>query len=99
MMEMRFEWDERKNRANQRKHGIDFQTACLVFDDPFALSSQDRVEDGERRWQTIGLVGGVAVVLVAHTVDFESDCEVIRVISARRANSKERQRYESQAIH
>jgi hypothetical protein len=48
MMEMRFEWDERKNLANQRKHGIDFQTACLVFDDPFALRGCEKIQDALR---------------------------------------------------
>ena len=43
---MQFTWDERKNRANQRKHGISFETAALVFDDPYHVSTQDRkVED------------------------------------------------------
>ena len=97
-MDVRCEWCDRKNKANQRKHGIDFETASLVFNDPHALSQQDRIENGEHRWQTIGLVGGVVVLLVAHTAGFISDCEVVRIISARRANSKERQRYESQAI-
>lgn len=53
----KFEWDENKNRANQSKHGVDFDTASYVFDDPNFLSEQDRVVDGEERWQTIGLVG------------------------------------------
>ena len=70
---MEFTWDERKNRANQRKHRISFETAILVFDDPFHLSVQDReVEiDGEleTRWQSIGMVSGIHVLVVAHTVD------------------------------
>ena len=56
---MEFTWDERKNRANQKKHRISFKTAVLVFDDPFQVSVQDREVDGEARWQTIGMVRGV----------------------------------------
>lgn len=97
-MSIRFEWDEAKNQANQRKHGIDFDTASFVFDDPNAVSEQERVKNGERRWQTLGLVGGLVVVLVAHTVRFEDEYEVIRIISARRAAPSERKRYDSQTI-
>ncbi len=66
----------------------------MVFDDPYHLSVQDRYENGEFRWQTIGLVQGLLVILVAHTVRFESGGEIIRIISARKADRKERSRYE-----
>ena len=66
----------------------------LVLDDPRHLSRQDRYENGAYRWQTIGLVHGVIVIMVAHSVRFESGTEVIRIISARKADSKERNRYE-----
>jgi uncharacterized protein len=94
---VRFEWDPAKSRANGRKHGISFEVARRVFDDPDALADHDRVEGGERRWQTLGMVGGVLLVLVAHTVRLEDEeDEVIRIISARRADRKERQRYEEE---
>ncbi|TXH66678.1 MAG: BrnT family toxin [Thiothrix sp.] len=93
-MKRLFEWDKKKAEANYRKHGIRFEEAALVFDDPLALSEQDRVENGEARWQTIGLVGGCLLVLVAHTVWEEDGTEVIRIISARPVNRKERKRYE-----
>ena len=66
-----------------------------VFFDPLHLTVQDRVEGGEYRWQTIGQVGGAAVLLVAHTVteDGPEPVEVIRIISARRATPQERKRY------
>jgi hypothetical protein len=64
---MRFEWDEQKNRTNLAKHGVSFETAQLVFEDPLALSIQDRYDNGEERWQTIGLAGGLVILLVAHT--------------------------------
>ncbi|MFV0264966.1 MAG: BrnT family toxin [Kluyvera sp.] len=77
-----------------RKHAVRFADAVLVFDDPRHLSRQDRHENGEYRWQTIGLVHGIVVILVAHSVRFESGHEVIRIISARKADRKERSRYE-----
>lgn len=100
-MIMRFIWNEAKNRSNQRKHdGISFEEAARVFSDPFRLTRQDRVESGEERWQTIGIVHGVTVLLVAHTIIEENDngetVEEIRIISARRATPKERKRYEQE---
>jgi uncharacterized DUF497 family protein len=90
-----FEWDTGKARSNQQKHGVSFEDAMQVFEDPYALFEQDRTgETGELRWQALGLVGGVTVLLVAHTVREESADEVIRLISARRATRKERNRYE-----
>ena len=47
---MRFFWDDEKNRRNRIKHKVSFETAILVFDDPNALSIQDRIVDGEERW-------------------------------------------------
>lgn len=94
-MERYFEWDDRKAGSNFHKHGIQFEEAALAFDDPFAVSEQDRIEDGEQRWQTIGMVGGCLLLLVAHTVPLEDESiEVVRIISARRANRKERRLYE-----
>jgi uncharacterized protein len=85
-----FTWDARKNRHNRRKHGISFDTAMRVFDDPFHVTVQDREVEGEQRWQTIGMVGQ-ALLLVAHTVDEEVN--VIRMISARKATRAERRIY------
>lgn len=94
-----FDWDDRKAATNYRKHGIRFEEAALVFNDPFARMTQDRIEGGEMRWQTIGLVGGHLVVLEAHTIEemeLEGDAktERVRIISARRADRSERRRYE-----
>ncbi|MBS3049645.1 BrnT family toxin [Enterobacter mori] len=93
-MPTEFEWDTNKAKSNLIKHGIRFEEAVLVFDDPYHLSLQDRHENGEFRWQTIGLVHGLIIIMVAHTVRFESGDEVIRIISARKADRKERSRYE-----
>jgi uncharacterized protein len=86
-----FAWDERKNRANQRKHGVSFETARQVFDDPFQLTTQDREVESEPRWQSIGLVDGIHVIVVAHTVS--DDDEVVRIFSARKATPGERNLY------
>nr|WP_176702986.1 BrnT family toxin [Paracoccus yeei]AJW30053.1 toxin of toxin-antitoxin system [Paracoccus yeei] len=94
-MKMRFVWDLAKAESNHRKHGVRFEDAVQVFFDPLHLTVQDRVEGGEYRWQTIGQVGGAAVLLVAHTVteDGPEPVEVIRIISVRRATPQERKRY------
>jgi len=63
----------------------------------FAYSEQDRVEGGEYRWQTIGAVEGVVVILVAHTAEEDADgTEIIHIISARAATRAERKRYEQE---
>jgi uncharacterized protein len=54
---MRFEWDEHKNRRNRRKHGVGFETAALVFDDPYALTQRDSSVENEERWITVGAIG------------------------------------------
>ena len=97
---LRFVWDPTKADANLRKHGVGFALAARVFADPDALSVQDRIEGGERRWQTLGRVGDVLILLVAHTViDGEAgEDDIIRIISARRAEKHERRRYD-QARH
>ncbi len=101
MTRLVFTWDEAKDRSNRKNHKVSFETAARVFDDPFHLSEQDRIEDGEERWQTLGRVGGVTLLLVAHTVTQEDPgegsgelVEVIRIISARKAEKHERKRYE-----
>ena len=90
---MRFIWDEHKNRRNRSKHKVSFETAVLVFDDPHAISIQDRFVQGEERWQTLGLIEGVIVMLVAHSIEVEGDEETIRIISARKATPREREIY------
>ncbi len=91
-----FDWDETKNFSNRQKHHLSFDSAVQVFDDPYALMLQDRIENGEERWQTIGRMGHTLVALVAHTVHFDAHREVIRIISARKADRLERKRYEKQ---
>jgi len=90
---MRFEWGERTAASNRVKHGISFELAITAFDDPFALVAPDPAHSTAaepRRW----LIGAAdtGVVVVVFTV--RGAGAVHRIISARRANRKERQRYE-----
>jgi uncharacterized protein len=89
---MRFEWDENKSQANIRKHKVGFELSALVFDDPYAITTLERIVDDEERWQTIGMAGGLMLILVVHT--HKDDDEVIRIISARKATRSERKIYE-----
>ncbi len=84
---MRFEWDERKNRQNRRKHDVGFETAILVFDDPYAITQRDCFWEEEERWITVGAIGPGSVLLVVHTFYEQHDEEIIRIISARAAES------------
>ena len=91
---MRFIWDENKNRQNLRKHDVRFETAVLVFDDPYAITQRDLTFEDEERWITVGANGPGSILLVVHTFYEEHDEEIIRVISARAAESHERRAYE-----
>ena len=94
-MNIRFEWDQGKNLKNQRKHGLSFEEAIQVFRDPLVITTQDRVENGEYRWQAVGLAHNTTI-MIAYTVWEEDDDEVIRPISARKATPRERRRYEQE---
>jgi uncharacterized DUF497 family protein len=93
---VRFSWDESKNRANLRKHGISFEAARLAFADPFVIFEQDRESDDEVRWQAIGKVSGQTLLLVAHTYEDDEGEEAIRIISARHAATRESEIYNRQ---
>lgn len=93
-MNISFEWDEDKAQANLKKHHVSFEIATRVFLDPLVLAYQDRIENGEYRWQTLGMVDDCLLLLVAHTVRQDEDGEVIRIISARKAGKKEQRHYE-----
>ncbi len=92
---MQWIWNAGKSRENRRKHGLDFETARLVFDDPLAASRPDD-HAVEERWQTIGLIRNT-VIIVAHTwpqADRQTGEETGRIISARKATAHERKTYE-----
>jgi uncharacterized DUF497 family protein len=88
-------WNAAKNAANRKKHGISFETAARIFEDPAAVCYADRFENGEQRWHKIGLAGGIAIVLVVHAVTEENGNTIIRIISARKADRRERNLYEA----
>ena len=86
---MKFEWDEEKNALNIRKHGIDFNDVCEMFDNPILIKLDDREAYGEERWVGVGLLLDIIVVIV-YT---EQINDVIRIISARKATKREVQGY------
>ena len=90
---MRIEWDPTKDEANQAKHGIDFETAQRVFDDPYHVVFVERVVGGEVRWHAIGVVEALVVLVVVHTHREDASGEVVRIVSARRASRRERKLY------
>jgi uncharacterized DUF497 family protein len=90
---MRVEWDRAKNEINQTKHGIDFETAQLVFDDPGCVTFVERVTDAEERWHAIGSIEDAIILVVVHTYREEVPEEVVRIISARPATRRERKLY------
>ena len=88
---MRFEWDDKKEEANIRKHWIDFSTAALVFNDENRLDLYDEIHsESEDRYITIGMVGGIAYVVFVVYTERE---DIIRLISARKATRLERSLY------
>jgi hypothetical protein len=90
-MGLRFSWDARKARANQRKHGIGFPEAATAFGDALSVTIPDPDHSaGERRYLLVGLTARRQLVVVAHS---ERGNE-IRIISARRATRAEREAYE-----
>jgi len=99
-----YEWDERKNRLDQEKHGISFEIAALIFEDERCLVRPDRTdESGEQRWHAIGAAriepGAAVVLLVIHVYREETDVEEItRIISARKAEKNDVRRYQEQEM-
>jgi uncharacterized DUF497 family protein len=84
-MFMKFEWDEKKNELNIRKHKIDFRDVQQVFDGPMIVNIDDRMDYGEVRWIGMGFLRN----LIAAFVFIEKDDDTIHIISARKANKHE----------
>ena len=102
---MRYAWSEEKNRLNQRKHGISFELATLVFEDENCLVYIDRIDEhtGEQRWIALGMAqptpDAAILLLVAHVCrEDEHGEEIIRIISAREAEKRDIRRYQAQAL-
>ncbi len=86
---MKFEWDENKNLLNREKHGVSFSEAKEIFNRPVLTWTDNRRDYGEIREISIGSIEGVLVVVVVHTKRDKR----IRIISARKAKAKEREKY------
>lgn len=89
-----FEWDSAKAKSNERKHGVRFDDAVKVFNDPNAIFREDFSSGDEVRWQVIGIASGTTVLLVVHTMKTRDQMEVIRMISARSATRREQTIYD-----
>jgi uncharacterized protein len=85
---MDFEWDNAKDKANRKKHGVDFRTAAKVFLDPYVIEFDDFDAAGELRFSAIGLVDE-RVLFVSYTMRGD----VLRIISARGAEPHEKRKY------
>src|SRR5512136_2004799 len=92
MRELRFEWDDRKDAANQRKHGVSFAEAETAFLDEDALIIEDPDHsEAEDRFILLGVSAGLRVLFVCHCV--RESGSLIRIISARRAKRHEQEQY------
>ena len=88
---MQFEWNPDKANLNLKKHGVSFNEASTVFNDPLSLTFPDPDHSyGEDRYVIIGLSGANRILVVSHTDRADS----IRIISAREATRKEQRFYE-----
>ena len=95
-MELIFEWDEIKARANLKKHKVSFDEAKTIFNDPFLITYPDDFHsDDEERYISVGTSSNNRVLLVSHIESEETDeVFVIRIISCRKATISERKFYE-----
>ncbi|HHD79395.1 MAG TPA: hypothetical protein ENK98_07175 [Epsilonproteobacteria bacterium] len=92
---VKFEWDEKKNSSNIPKHHVSFEEAIEVFEDPLHISKLDhRFSYFEERWISIGATKNDKVLVVANIFFDDNGEEIIRIISARKANAKEKDFYE-----
>ena len=91
----RFERHRPKAAANIQKHKVSFDLAELAFEDPLSQTELEGYEHGEERWRTTGAVGNT-ILIVSHTSREEGNFEIIRIISARKAEPKERRKFEDE---
>ncbi len=92
MNEIRFSWDQKKDRANKRKHGVSFEEARTVFYDENAIEFYDDAHSGgEDRFLLLGLSAQLRLLLVCHCYH-EAD-GIIRIVSARKATTLESKQY------
>jgi hypothetical protein len=93
---MLFEWDEAKGKENVKRHGISFENAKHVFEDPFHISVLNkRFDYFDERWITIGSAKDKSIIVIGHLYYLkENGDEVIIIITERKASKKEREHYE-----
>lgn len=91
-----FEWDEAKDSLNLIKHGVSFELAKLIFDDPNVITHAPYFVKGEDRFNSLGRVTSTLILHVTHTNS--ADQERIRIISARKADAKECKYYETEIL-
>ena len=92
MNSLNFEWDEQKNSTNKKKHGVSFEEAKTVFSDEFArLIPDPDHSEGEERFILMGVSSKFRLLVVCHG---ERSSDIIRIISARKADKSERKQYE-----
>jgi len=97
MKSLRFEWDEEKNRENQRKHGVSFAEAQTVFFDENAVEFyDDKHSEWEDRFLLLGISTKLRVLLVCHCL--RESGSIIRIISARKATKNENKLYPKGAL-
>ena len=85
--QFQFEWDEVKNLANQRKHGVNFRIVSEVFSDPFIMEYPDEAVE-EVRFNALGMAGGQLL-----HVTYALRGDVCRIISVRGASPREKRKY------
>jgi len=93
--ERNFEWADAKAASNLKKHGVSFEAATAVFEDPDRLEEDDLFAHGEYRSIAVGAIDGLVLTVVYS----EPEENLIRLISARLATAKERKAYEQNLIH
>ena len=92
MNEIKFEWDEKKNKSNQKKHGVSFEEAKSVFYDERAIEFYDFDHSHvEERFLLLGLSSKFRILLICHC--FKEENGIIRIISARKATKNEQKEY------
>lgn len=92
MREVRFEWDEKKNSLNKRKHGVAFTEAQTAFADENGLLLDDPDHsDSEDRFILLGLSSNIRLLVISHT--YLKDDATIRIISVRKASRSEQKQY------
>lgn len=90
-------WDPVKARSNRNKHRVTFEQAATALNDPLAASVRDEDHsENEERWVTLGRTAGRMLIVVVHTYhEVSVDAANVRIISARRAGTRERRQYET----